>query len=1812
MMRLCTGGQIIKLWVFTEGHEYDPADSDGVGDEDEDDLDGGQPELEIAVEIDPAAVGEEVSAGEDSGSEDEVDGLEELDELNDEDDEDIDDDEADMEEGEEVDAAWPGHASAHRHHHATEGDDDDEDEDGEDQEGDIDEGEEGDEDGDAAIDGHMDYGPEDEGDGDYGDDDYAAQVHDDDEGDAGDGDHDDDGAGMAEEDHFWNGGEGIGRVPAASRFRAHDDGDGDEEYVARSRSHDRNRRLSQSQGAHNPLHHQTLTSIIDSIRNQHGGGAGSGVFSVPGGAMITGGLLQTDDGRGGGETIAFDQNGGMTSRRVFLRGDAHMSDLLTGGSGDIGANISALLSNILPPNVSMTTSTARVDPRTGALTFSIGGTRTDHVPPSTLSATAVQPPAHPLLTVTDARRNRFLQPCVNGLATAFAARTPTMRSGGGMSLLGSGGSSTFDASARRGQVSARRREVGPIVSDRRWGTDIGDLEPAGARLGALTSAVEAALGAAIQREPAPEQRPRTSSLGKASREPLFGFRRLSEEDGDETSPPALGGTHYESDEDDEDGDGAMDSDSDGEGSDDAEARSASRRFRLGYDPNETKEEEGELQETKEAEPTARRSAVPPQRDVPDASSSSAANNAVDLSGGGSAARSSDMEVEQPQAAVAVAAAEPAVSAPPAVEDIAAPAAAEAPPASSVVTEVQDPFANSENLMFVESLGSDLREEVLLSAEPDFLRSLPRAIQDEARALRRSAGLIEPEEIAPALPSVTVPVTAAGATAAPEVALLDFHSLLQQAAAAQSASSTAPAAVAPEAPRAAASASTAASAAASAAPAAASSSRAGLPTSAAPAAAAAAPSGALELLRSLVSASSAGVSWSNVQSQLPAPAAAGGTSAAPVTAATAVDAPVPAVPTLEERRAAEMALTVSLGEDRLDATLPYGAHLVARLLRSFLMSNKSKLPRSVSKLLATACRYKHGRQWIIRALFGSLTHRGQRVAECVQRIPLEPESNVTSFKTELDLLSSVVDVTPHTTINVHRIISGMSFLFRRTDRLAWYDIMLPPPPQEDSVWLFGSLVALLADPVHTAGENLEYLLQVMEELCGVFSKLNVKQANELAAEGQRRLNAMKRPNGKIGRSVSYAAVGGALDTIAEEAGEEQDREDLPKRRRLEPASPGPAADAVLSPASRARAASVDIVSEAANSTAQQTVTGSSPASAKEGAMDAGKEEPLVPKDRHRMPFPVLNDREAKLLCQVAGSPDCNGNARKRLMRVMRYLSLCDNNWMLFLDHLATVGADLAGRATREFSDLREVLVEVMQNNETAAAAMARPELSTPKGMSEVRLLSVLRIMTALRSRSTESAAAEAEVVAPRVRRIQASSLWESLCDCLDIVRDLEGIKDTSDEVERGHGGSNSSSSAEKPKKEEEKEVALSSLTLRFMPLIECFLSVCATTMLVRPDKAGSSAFHETQRELERLSSGFKRRHSRDDAHGAISSSAGARLPPSTPGAVAHADIRTPDTINRVNSMLPGSRFRQHQSYFQMQMELSDEAAAERLITFATQNRVLFNNVLRNNVSLLETSFSPLVSVPRCRQLLHFDIKRAYFKLKLKRMRQSSNRAHGSLRLSVRRSGVFEESFQALRYKTADEMRRRLSVTFHGEEGMDAGGLTREWYGVLAREIFNPNYALFTSTGDNVTFQPNAQSYINPEHISYFKFVGRIIGKAICDGQLLDAHFTRSFYKHILGLPVSVVDLEAIDPEYFKSLKQILETPLDLLGLDLTFSAESNDFGVVSIVDLIPQGRDVPVTDDTKHEYVKLLAHHRMTTAIRKQVTNEPLIAVLPHP
>ncbi|KAG8377396.1 hypothetical protein BUALT_Bualt08G0028700 [Buddleja alternifolia] len=272
-----------------------------------------------------------------------------------------------------------------------------------------------------------------------------------------------------------------------------------------------------------------------------------------------------------------------------------------------------------------------------------------------------------------------------------------------------------------------------------------------------------------------------------------------------------------------------------------------------------------------------------------------------------------------------------------------------------------------------------------------------------------------------------------------------------------------------------------------------------------------------------------------------------------------------------------------------------------------------------------------------------------------------------------------------------------------------------------------------------------------------------------------------------------------------------------------------------------------------------------------------------------------------------------------------------------------------------------------------------------------------------------------------------------------------------------------------------------------------------------------------------------------------------------------------------------------------------------VRFSEKHRKLLNAFVRQNPGLLEKSFSLMLKVPR---FIDFDNKRSHFRSKIKH--QHDHHHHSPLRISVRRAYILEDSYNQLRMRSAEDLKGRLTVHFQGEEGIDAGGLTREWYQLLSRVIFDKGALLFTTVGNDSTFQPNPNSVYQTEHLSYFKFVGRVVGKALFDGQLLDVHFTRSFYKHILGAKVTYHDIEAIDPDYFKNLKWMLENDISDV-LDLTFSIDADEEKLilyeraqVTDYELIPGGRNIRVTEENKHQYVDLVAEHRLTTAIRPQI------------
>ena len=178
---------------------------------------------------------------------------------------------------------------------------------------------------------------------------------------------------------------------------------------------------------------------------------------------------------------------------------------------------------------------------------------------------------------------------------------------------------------------------------------------------------------------------------------------------------------------------------------------------------------------------------------------------------------------------------------------------------------------------------------------------------------------------------------------------------------------------------------------------------------------------------------------------------------------------------------------------------------------------------------------------------------------------------------------------------------------------------------------------------------------------------------------------------------------------------------------------------------------------------------------------------------------------------------------------------------------------------------------------------------------------------------------------------------------------------------------------------------------------------------------------------------------------------------------------------------------------------------------------------------------------------------------------------------------------------------MEINFKGEQGIDAGGVTREWYQVLSRQMFNPDYALFTPVvSDETTFHPNRTSYINPEHLSFSNSLGVLLVKLFTT-TAFGLSFSRAVYKRILGKPQSLKDMETLDLEYFKSLMWMLENDItDVITED--FSVETDDYGEHKIIDLIPNGRNIPVTEENKNEYVKKVVEYRLQTSVEEQMEN----------
>uniref|UniRef100_A0A0N4ZTZ5 E3 ubiquitin-protein ligase n=1 Tax=Parastrongyloides trichosuri TaxID=131310 RepID=A0A0N4ZTZ5_PARTI len=236
-----------------------------------------------------------------------------------------------------------------------------------------------------------------------------------------------------------------------------------------------------------------------------------------------------------------------------------------------------------------------------------------------------------------------------------------------------------------------------------------------------------------------------------------------------------------------------------------------------------------------------------------------------------------------------------------------------------------------------------------------------------------------------------------------------------------------------------------------------------------------------------------------------------------------------------------------------------------------------------------------------------------------------------------------------------------------------------------------------------------------------------------------------------------------------------------------------------------------------------------------------------------------------------------------------------------------------------------------------------------------------------------------------------------------------------------------------------------------------------------------------------------------------------------------------------------------------------------------------------------------------QGLHMNNDRT-FKWKLAQFRYLclSNGVPNHVKITVSRNNLFEESYAEIMRKNAVDLRRRLYIQFRGEEGLDYGGIAREWFFLLSHEVLNPMYCLFEyAGGSNYSLQINPASFVNPDHLKYFEFIGRFIAMALFHGKFIYSGFTLPFYKKMLDKKITINDLESVDAEYYNSLMWIKDNNIDECDMELYFVVDYELLGEIKTYELKEGGKDIPVNESNKEEYLELIVEWRFNRGIEPQ-------------
>ncbi|XP_006125334.2 putative E3 ubiquitin-protein ligase HERC4 isoform X1 [Pelodiscus sinensis] len=199
------------------------------------------------------------------------------------------------------------------------------------------------------------------------------------------------------------------------------------------------------------------------------------------------------------------------------------------------------------------------------------------------------------------------------------------------------------------------------------------------------------------------------------------------------------------------------------------------------------------------------------------------------------------------------------------------------------------------------------------------------------------------------------------------------------------------------------------------------------------------------------------------------------------------------------------------------------------------------------------------------------------------------------------------------------------------------------------------------------------------------------------------------------------------------------------------------------------------------------------------------------------------------------------------------------------------------------------------------------------------------------------------------------------------------------------------------------------------------------------------------------------------------------------------------------------------------------------------------------------------------------------------------------LVVRRDNIVGDAMEVLRKTKNVDYKKPLKVIFVGEEAVDAGGVRKEFFLLIMRELLDPKYGMFRYYEESRLIWFSDKTF---EDSDLFHLIGVVCGLAIYNFTIVDLHFPLALYKKLLNKKPSLDDLKELMPDVGRSMQQLLDYPEDDIEetFCLNFTITVENFGTTEVKELVPKGADIPVVKQNRQEFVDAYVDYIFTKSV----------------